>query len=164
MNCSNFHFLLVYSTLKNLRVKNMGDHVVLVKNSKTYTNAGLRENIVWNFINCWLLTHFIAVVIRVGKITCFCFNYDYKYNYKQEFSFFNYNYNNQVQVIVIQLQLQWKDSQNFATNSLTYEASSIANVNTVDLFCISIPNPSKPHFSLSLFFHQSLFKFNFCNT
>ena len=36
------------------------------------------------------------------------------------------------------LQLQWKDSQNIATNSLEYKASSFAYVNTVDLFCISI--------------------------
>ena len=70
----------------------------------------------------------------------------------------------QVQVIVIQLQLQRKDSQNIAINSLTYEASSFAYVITVDLFCISIPDLLKSHFSLSLFFHQSLFNFNFCNT
>ena len=59
---------------------------------------------------------------------------------------FNYNYNYSSQVIVtqFQLQLQWKDSQNIATNSLTYEASSFAYVNTVDLFCISIPDLSSP--------------------
>ena len=72
----------------------------------------------------------------------------------------------QVQVIVTQfsIQLQWKDSQNIATNSLTYKASSFAYVNTVDMFCISIPDLLKPHFSLSLFFHQFLFNFNFCDT
>ena len=72
----------------------------------------------------------------------------------------------QVQVIVIQLQLQWKDSQNIATNSLTYEASRFVLYlqYTVDLLCISIPDLSKPHFSLPLFFHQSLFNFNFCYT
>ena len=62
-----------------------------------------------------------------------------------------------VRVIVIQLQLQWKDSQNIATNSLTYEASSFTYVNTVDLFCISITDLSKPHFSIlvlpSIFFY-----------
>ena len=36
----------------------------------------------------------------------------------------------QVQVTVIQLQLQWKDSENVATNLLTFEASSFAYVNT----------------------------------
>ena len=48
---------------------------------------------------------------------------------------FNYNYSSSIQ---FQLQLQWKDSQNIATNLLTYKASSFAYVSTVDLFCISI--------------------------
>ena len=39
-----------------------------------------------------------------------------------------------------------------------------ALVDTVDLFCISVPDLSKPHFSPSLFFHQSLFNLNYCNT
>ena len=46
------------------------------------------------------------------------------------------------------------------TNSFTHEASSFFYINTVDLFCISIPNLLKPHISLVLFFHQSLFNFN----
>ena len=70
-----------------------------------------------------------------------------------------------MQEIVIQLQfqlqLQWKDFQNIVTNSLTHEPFNFADVNTVDLFCISIPNLLKPHFSVILFFHQSLFNFNF---
>ena len=56
------------------------------------------------------------------------------------------------------------DPQNIVTNSRTYEASSVAYVNTVDLFCISISDLLKPHFSLSLFFHQSLLNFNFFDT
>ena len=47
-----------------------------------------------------------------------------------------------------------------ATVSLIYEALSFANVNTADLFYI-LPGLLKPHFSLFLFFHQSLFNFNF---
>ena len=39
-----------------------------------------------------------------------------------------------------------------------------AMVNSVDLLYIFIPDLSKPHFFLSLFFHQSLFKLSFCNT
>ena len=56
-----------------------------------------------------------------------------------------------------------KKSQNIATNLLTYEASSFAYVNTVDLFCISIPDLLETHLSLSLFFHQTLFDFIFSN-
>ena len=74
----------------------------------------------------------------------------------------------QVQVGLIQfqfqLQLQRTDSQNIASNSLTYEGSSFAYVNTVDLFYISIPDLLKSQFSLSLFFRQSLFNFNFSIT
>ena len=88
------------------------------------------------------LTTFILMLSRVGKITCFCINYNYKYNYNLKFSITVAIF--QVQVIVIQLQfqlqLQQKDSLNIATNSLTYEASSFAYVNTVDLFCISTPD------------------------
>ena len=51
---------------------------------------------------------------------------------------------------------QRKDSPNIATNSLTYEASSFAYVNTVDLLYISIPNLSKP---ISLYPCSSI---NFC--
>ena len=54
----------------------------------------------------------------------------------------------QVQVIVIQLQLHWKDPQNIATNLLTYKATRFAYVNTVGLFCISISDLLKPHFSI----------------
>ena len=72
------------------------------------------------------------------KVTCFCFNYNYNYSLKFSITITII----QVQVIVIQLQfqLQWKDSQNIATNSLTYEALSFAYASTVDLFCISIPD------------------------
>ena len=45
----------------------------------------------------------------------------------------------------------------------SYEASSFADVDTVDLFCISLPDLLKPHFPLSLFFHQTLFNFSFAN-
>ena len=105
-----------------------------------------------------------ALAIKVGKINGFCFNYKYTYNLKFSIAITI----TQVQVIVIQLQfqlqLQSKDSQNIVTNSLAHEVSSFAYVDTVDLFCISIPELLKPHFSLSLFFHQSLVDFNFCNT
>ena len=108
--------------------------------------------------------YFYPTLTRVGKITCFCFNYNY--NYSLKFSIIITV--TQVQVIVIQLQfqlqLQWKDSQNNATNSLTYEASSFAYVNTVDLFCSSVSDLLKPNFSLFLFLDQSFFNFNFCST
>ena len=90
-----------------------------------------------------------ALVIKVGKINGFCFNYKYTYNLKFSIAITII----QVQVIAIQLQLQSKDSQNIVTNSLTHEVSSFGYVDTVDLFCISIPELLKPHFSLSLFFH-----------
>ena len=109
-----------------------------------------------------------ALAIKVGKVTGFCFNYNYKYTYNLKFSIAITITIIQAQVIVIQLQfqlqLQSKDSQNIVTNSLTHEVSSFAYVDPEDLFCISIPDLLKPHFSLSLFFHRSLLDFNFCNT
>ena len=102
---------------------------------------------------------FYMVCIRVGKITCFCFIYNDNYYLKFLITII------QVQVIVIQLQfqlqLQRKNSQNNATNLFTYEASSFAYVNAVDLFCRSISDLLKPHFSLSLFLHQFFFNLLF---
>ena len=83
------------------------------------------------------------VKTRVGKITCFCFNYNYKLKISIAIAII------QVQVLVLQLQfhlqLQRKDSQKL--RPITYKASSFAYVNTVDLFCISISDLLKPHFS-----------------
>ena len=77
-------------------------------------------------------------ITRVGKITCFCFIYNYNYNLRFSITITI----TQVQVIVIQvqfqLQLQRQDPQTIATNSVTYKASSLANVNTVNLFCVSL--------------------------
>ena len=99
----------------------------------------------------------MTFIARVQKNTCFRFNYNYNYNPKFSITITL----TQAQVIVIQsqfqLQLQCKDSQNNATNSLSYEASSFAYVSTVELFCSSISDLLKPHFSLSLFLHQSFF-------
>ena len=126
---------------------------------------------LWAFYKPFYNVFCSLIHIRVGKITWSCFNYNYNYNYNLKFSITITITIIQVQVIVIQLQfqlqLQRKNSQNVATNSVTDEASSFAYVNSVDLFklfCIFIPDLSKPHFSLFLFFHQSLFNFNFCNT
>ena len=89
----------------------------------------------------------LTFLSRVGKITCFCFNYNYKHNYNLKFSITITIIT--IQVIVIQLQfqlqLQRKNSQNIATNLLTYEASSFAYVNNVDLFSIFITDLLKPH-------------------
>ena len=65
MNHSNFQLFTILRTLKNQTVKKWDDYeVVLAKNyNNQHKNAGPRENNVRNSINCWLLTHIIAVVI-----------------------------------------------------------------------------------------------------
>ena len=92
-----------------------------------------------------------GITFRVGKITCFCFNYNYNLKFSITITI------TIIQVQVIAIQLQWKDSQNIAINSLTYQASSFVYVHTVDLFCISIPDwPIKARF-LSILVLPSIF-------
>ena len=48
----------------------------------------------------------------------------------------------------------YPDERNASVNFNEKIIKTLQCVNTIDLFCISIPDLSKPHFSLFLFFHQ----------